>query len=76
MTYLSEIRLCFLKDLSLTDCTARHVAANIRSFSKSPFRSMSLTNCPVNRLISYPGNMPPDLLKRSKVLGSRSRKRN
>jgi len=59
VTYLSEIRLCFHKDLSLINCRSQHISPHIQSRVKSLFQTMSLTNCPIHKLISYPGNVPP-----------------
>jgi ribonuclease T2 len=61
-TYLSEIRMCFGKNLRLIDCTLQHLSNTpsfrVHSKAKSAFHSMSLTNCPVHKLISYPGQVP------------------
>jgi len=59
VTYLSEVRLCFRKDLTLIDCDLRHLKPMARSRVKSARRQASLTNCPVHTLIQYPGRVPP-----------------
>jgi hypothetical protein len=54
-TYLFEIRICFDKNLTLTDCDG------IKGPS-DPITGIK-TNCPLQKTIIYPSILPPDYEK-------------
>jgi ribonuclease T2 len=51
-TYLFEIRICFDKNLTLTDCDGIKGPSDPATGIK--------TNCPLNKTIVYPGILPPE----------------
>lgn len=53
-TYLSEIRICFSKQLELVDCDGV-----VKTFEEN-----ALTNCPTDTQINYPSVLPTYLLDR------------
>lgn len=62
-TYLSEIRICFNKQLELCDCDGV-----VETLSNE-----IITNCETDKPIGYPSKLPPALLER--VNGERERER-
>jgi hypothetical protein len=50
-TYLFEIRICFDKNLTLTDCDGIKGQSNPAAGIK--------TNCPLNKTFLYPSALPP-----------------
>jgi hypothetical protein len=68
-TFLLEIRICFDKNLTLTDCDGIKGASD-------PVTGIK-TNCPLNKTFVYPGTLPPEYEKplytiTSPVYGQRS----
>jgi hypothetical protein len=51
-TYLFEIRICFDKNLTLTDCDGIKGPSDPTTGIK--------TNCPLNKPIVYPSTLPPE----------------
>lgn len=62
-SYLNEIRICFDKSLQLTDCNG--IAEEIQVSLNDPEQKI-LTNCDLNRLVSYPSKLPPAHIKNTK----------
>jgi hypothetical protein len=55
LSYLFEIRICFDKNLTLTDCDGIKGPAELTTAIK--------TNCPLNKTIIYPGIRSPEYEK-------------
>lgn len=59
LDYLMEIRICFTKQLILTNCDGIRSRHRRHAYHRRFWSSDPITNCPLDKSIVYPSKVPP-----------------